>query len=110
MQLSKPVIIGMIATLISIGGGITFHLDRQNKIAEEALQYQRGQERAARIRARIGEASAREDIEKTRALVHDRWEQLPDGTWEKITPESNEKYLAELNKKYREKLNNQKGR
>jgi hypothetical protein len=86
----------MVATLISIGGGIVFHLDQQNKIAEEALQYQRGQERAARIRARIAEASAREDIEKTRALVHDRYQQLPDGSWEKITPETAKRNLEKF--------------
>jgi hypothetical protein len=86
----------MVATLILIGGGITFHLDRQNKIAEEALQYQRGQEQKADIQRRIAEASAREDIEKTRALVHDRWEQLPDGTWSKITPESAKRDLEKF--------------
>jgi hypothetical protein len=98
MSLSKPVIIGMLATLISIGGAIAFHVDRQNKIAEEALQEEQGRQQGAKIRRRIVEESAREDIEKTRSLVNDRYEQLPDGSWEKITPESNEKYLEKLNK------------
>jgi hypothetical protein len=36
MTFSKPVIIGMLATLISIGGTIAYNTDRQNKIAEKA--------------------------------------------------------------------------
>jgi hypothetical protein len=98
MSLSKPVIIGMLATLISIGGAIAFNVDKQNKIAEEALQYEKGLQQGADIRRRIADEAAREDLEKTRSLVHDRYEQLPDGSWEKITPESNEKYLEKLNK------------
>jgi hypothetical protein len=96
MSLSKPVIIGMLATLISIGGAIAFHVDRQNKIAEEALQYQKGLQQGREIRRRIAEESAREDIEKTRSLVNDRYKQLPDGSWEKITPETAKRDLEKF--------------
>jgi hypothetical protein len=41
MAFSKPVIIGMLATLISIGGAIAYNTDRQNKIAEKAIEEQK---------------------------------------------------------------------
>lgn len=96
MPLSKPVIIGMLATLISIGGAIAFNVDRQNKIAEEALQLEKGRQQGADIRRRLAENAAREDLENTRSLTRDRYQQLPDGSWEKITPETAKRDLEKF--------------
>lgn len=45
MTFTKPVIIGMLATLISIGGAIAYNTDRHNKIAEKAIEAQNQEQR-----------------------------------------------------------------
>ena len=45
MTFTKPVIIGMLATLISIGVAIAYNTDRQNKIAEKVIEEQKQEQR-----------------------------------------------------------------
>jgi hypothetical protein len=76
------VLIAILSTIATIGGGVIYHLDKQNKLAEEAA----AQQMKERKMLQIDIEANKQDLQKTRNILLNRY-----STNQNPTPEEKER-------------------
>jgi hypothetical protein len=79
------VLIAILSTIATIGSTIIYHLDQQNKLAEEAAAQQMKECRMLQMDIE----STRQDTQKTRNLLLRRWQAKPQDPTPTSTPTPN---------------------
>lgn len=64
------VLIAILTTITGIGGTIIYHLDKQNKLAEEAAAEQRKE----KMNLQMDIEATKQDTQKTRNILLRRWQ------------------------------------
>jgi outer membrane murein-binding lipoprotein Lpp len=67
------VLIAILSAIVTIGGTIIYHFDKQNKLAEEAAAQQLKERRMLQMDIE----ATRQDTQKTRNLLLRRWQAKP---------------------------------
>ncbi len=79
------VLIAILTTITGIGGTIIYHLDKQNKLAEEAAAEQRKEQ----MNLQMNIEATKQDTQKTRNILLRRWQVKPTDPRPNITPTPN---------------------
>jgi hypothetical protein len=79
------VLIAILSTIATIGSTIIYHLDKQNKLAEEAAAQQLKERRMLQMDIE----ATRQDTQKTRNLLLRRWQAKPQDPIPTSTPTPN---------------------
>jgi hypothetical protein len=79
------VLIAILSTITTIGGSIIYHLDKQNKLAEEATAQQMKERRMLQMDIEAN----KQDLQKTRNILLRRWQVKPQDPTPTSTPTPN---------------------
>jgi hypothetical protein len=79
------VLIAILSTIATIGSTIIYHLDQQNKLAEEAAAQQLKERRMLQLDIEAN----KQDLQKTRNILLRRWQVKPTDPTPTSTPTPN---------------------